>query len=64
MLNKIELTLEDRKAILADFQDWSGGFEPVEVSQRSIRSYAAHGADTKFDTTTVLAVLADERKFI
>jgi hypothetical protein len=40
---------EVKEAILADFKEWSGGFEPDECCPSEISSYIKHALPNKLD---------------
>lgn len=43
-----DLTNADKKQILRDFDEWSGGFEPDEVSPKKLKSYIDTGIGSEF----------------
>jgi hypothetical protein len=49
----VELTPEIKAEILADFKEWSGGFDPNEVEPEKIRIYARFTLDRKYDENVV-----------
>lgn len=53
-VNQIDVELA---AILADFRDWSGGFEPEECEVEERIEYATLAASTKHTQTELLDAL-------
>lgn len=45
----IALTKDEKIALLEDFRQWSGGFNPDEVEEPDRRSYLEYGMTTEFD---------------
>lgn len=54
------LSAVDRKAILADFKEWTGGFDPQETTEREIKRYVQTSMDSSFDEAEVLRFLTTE----
>ncbi len=55
------LTDEQKKAVLADFAEWSGGFHPSECDVAEVESYVEFGADADLDEKALEAFLEAER---
>jgi hypothetical protein len=43
-----DLTRSQKKALLKDFEGWSGGFTPDDCTAAQVREYLTHGISTKF----------------
>lgn len=43
-----DLTRSQKKALLKDFEGWSGGFTPDDCTAAQVREYLSHGISTEF----------------
>lgn len=51
------LSAKDKKIILADFKEWSGGFDPKECPPGEIKKYIRAALSTEFDAAQALQFL-------
>lgn len=58
------LSATDRKAILADFREWTGGFGPEETTEREIKRYVQSSLSSKYDEAEALKFLCSEHDSI
>lgn len=48
---------EDKRSILADFHEWSGGFSPQECEPEQLVTYVEAALDPRHDEQATLAFL-------